>query len=110
LAPGWTSPNEGVATKGEATSGVHSRSVAFEAMLQREGLRVYLILNAFWRPLVFELPPIGDRGPWCRWIDTTLESPQDVVPRPTAPVWPGATYRPQSLCSSANIGRGETSR
>jgi isoamylase len=84
--------------------------VAFEAMLQREGLRVYLILNAFWRPLVFELPPIGDRGSWCRWIDTTLESPQDVVPRPTAPVWPGATYRPQSLCSSANIGRGETSR
>ena len=65
---------------------MHSYSLAFEAMLQREGLRVYLILYAFWRPLVFELPPIGDGGPWRRWIDTALESPQDVVPGPTAPV------------------------
>jgi hypothetical protein len=66
--------------------GVHSHSLAFEAMLQREGLRVYLILNTFWRPLVFELPPIGDGGPWRRWIDTALESLQDVVPADRAGV------------------------
>ena len=57
----------------------HSRSLAFEAVLQREGLCIYLILNAFWEPLEFELPPAGDgrTGPWRRWIDTGLESPQD---------------------------------
>jgi hypothetical protein len=41
------------------------------------GLRVYLILNAFWQPPDLELPATGDGGLWRRWIDTGLESPQD---------------------------------
>ena len=66
--------------------GDHSRSLAFEAELEREGLRVYLILNAYWEPLEFELPPTGDGGAgWRRWIDTALESPQDIVPWQTRP-------------------------
>ena len=30
----------------------------------------------------FELPPPGDGsyGPWRRWIDTSLDSPRDIVP------------------------------
>ena len=73
----------------------HSHSLAFEAELPREGLRVYLILNAYWEPLDFELPPVGDggAGPWRRWIDTALESPQDIVPWQTAPSLSGGTYR-----------------
>ena len=47
---------------GQPDWGDHSHSLAFEAELRQEGLRVYLILNAYWEPLDFELPPVGDGG------------------------------------------------
>ena len=67
---------------GQPDWGDHSHSLAFEAELRREGLRIYLILNAHSEPLDFELPPAGEGGTssWRRWIDTALESPQDIVP------------------------------
>jgi isoamylase len=55
----------------------NSHSLAFSAEIRREKLLIYLILNAYWESLEFELPAIG--GPWRRWIDTTLDSPQDIV-------------------------------
>ena len=63
--------------------------------MRREGLVYYLILNAYWEPLDFELPQPGDgsRSPWRRWIDTALDSPKDIVPWQTAPTLPGNTYR-----------------
>ena len=72
---------------GQPDWGDHSHSLAFEAELRQEGLCVYLILNAYWEPLDFELPPAGDGGAssWRRWIDTSLDSPQDIVPWETAP-------------------------
>jgi len=41
-----------------------------------------VILNAYWEPLDFELPPAGNGGgnPWHRWIDTARETPNDIVP------------------------------
>jgi glycogen operon protein len=63
----------------------HSHSLAFGADLRRAGLRMHLIMNAYWEPLEFELPaPEGGRQ-WRRWIDTTLGSPEDIVPWQTAP-------------------------
>jgi isoamylase len=74
--------------------GEHSHSVAFEAELRREELRVYLILNAYSEPLEFELPPMGEGvGSWRRWIDTALESPEDIVPWETAPPLSAHNYR-----------------
>jgi glycogen operon protein len=72
-----------------------SHSLAFEAMVREEGFNIYVILNAYWEPLDFELPPVGegDAGPWRRWIDTWLDSPQDIVPWQTAPSLSGQTYR-----------------
>jgi glycogen operon protein len=65
----------------------HSHSVAFSAELQREGLLVYFIFNSYWEPLGFELPQMGKSGdrPWRRWIDTSLDSPQDIVEWQAAP-------------------------
>ena len=40
----------------------------------------YLAINAYWKPLQFELPPIAggkDEG-WLRLIDTSLPSPEDI--------------------------------
>src|SRR5262249_3702805 len=79
---------------GQPDWGEQSHSLAFEAVLREENLRVYLILNAYWEPLTFELPPAaGGAGPWCRWIDTGLASPEDIVPWQTAPVLSANSYR-----------------
>jgi glycogen operon protein len=46
-------------------------------------------------------------GPWRRWIDTSLPSPQDIVEWQTAPPVTGATYRagPRSVVAlSAEAG------
>ena len=93
----------------------HSHSVAFAAELIQDGILVYLILNAYWEPLEFELPPVGDGGPssWRRWIDTALESPQDIVPWQTAPSLSGNSYRAAArsvVVLFAEIGPGEALR
>ena len=73
----------------------HSHSVALSAKLEKEGLHIHFIFNAYWEPIDFELPPVGnsDEWRWCRWIDTSLDSPQDIVEWQTAPAVPGGTYR-----------------
>lgn len=69
-----------------------SHSLAFSAELQKEGLFFHLILNAHWEPLDFELPIFENRKTWRRWIDTALDSPNDIVPWSQAAV-NGTTYR-----------------
>jgi glycogen operon protein len=41
---------------------------------------MHLIMNAYWEPLDFELPAAEGDQTWRRWIDTSLESPDDIVP------------------------------
>jgi glycogen operon protein len=57
-----------------------SRALAFGAEMPRAGLAMHLIVNAYWEPLDFEVPDVPANQPWLRWIDTSLESPQDIVP------------------------------
>jgi glycogen operon protein len=68
-----------------------SLSVALTAELRRGGVFYHLILNAYWEPLEFELPRM-ETGPWRRWIDTYLDSPNDIVPWDKAPAVAGNTY------------------
>ncbi|MCU1262408.1 MAG: glycogen debranching enzyme GlgX, partial [Bryobacterales bacterium] len=69
-----------------------SHSVALSAEITKEGHLVYWILNAYWEPLNFELPPVGD-GLWRRWIDTSLDSPEDIVPWEDARPCPACAYK-----------------
>jgi isoamylase len=41
----------------------------------------HAIFNAYWEPLEFELLPVVDSAQvqWRRWIDTSLDSPHDIV-------------------------------
>ena len=92
-----------------------SHSLAFSAELRQEGLGVYVILNAYWEPMDFELPPVDTGGPatWFRWIDTTLESPQDIVPWQSAPSLSSPSYRVGArsvVVLFGQIGREERSR
>jgi len=78
--------------------GESSRSIAFTVELQSEKLLFHVILNAYWQPLDFELPPVNKAGdnPWRRWIDTRLESPRDIVPWEEAEPIPGYVYRAEA--------------
>jgi isoamylase len=71
-----------------------SHSLAFAAELRQEGLRFHLMLNAYWEPLDFELPLLRDgRQTWHRWIDTSLDPPNEIVEWQRAQPVHGRTYR-----------------
>jgi glycogen operon protein len=89
-----------------------SRSLALGGELQREGIVFHLILNAYWERLDFELPVSTAHGPWRRWIDTSLDSPDDIVPWKTAPAIPEDAYRAGArsvvmLYREADTGAGQ---
>jgi glycogen operon protein len=86
-----------------------SHSLALTADVLSENLCFHFILSAYWEPLEFELPPEPDAGknPWRRWIDTSLESPQDIIDWPSAPSVTGRTYRAEArsvVVLIANVG------
>ena len=73
-----------------------SHSIAFTSTLAGRRMAFHAILNAYWEPLEFELPPVvaaGARDRWRRWIDTFLDSPHDIVDWTDAPEVGGSTYR-----------------
>jgi glycogen operon protein len=86
-----------------------SHSLALSARFTTQRVFMHLILNAYWEPLEFELPPVagGDGDPWRRWIDTFRDSPEDIVDWACAPRVDGHTYRaePRSVVVLfANLG------
>ena len=100
----WLSLNEILQEANKAWHGVKlgqpdwsdsSHSLAISAEAPNKELLFHVILNAYWEALEFELPRAGGdkRESWHRWIDTTLDSPQDIVEWGTAPTVPGGTYR-----------------
>lgn len=58
----------------------HSLTLALSGEIRADNAFFHLILNAYWEQLTFELPRLNGMGhSWRRWIDTTLESPHDIV-------------------------------
>lgn len=72
----------------------HSHSLAFSTEVPGEHLAFFVIMNAFWEPLHFELPQTHNSHPmqWRRWIDTFLQPPHDIVQWEEAQPVCGATY------------------
>ncbi len=68
-----------------------SRAIAFTAELRQHRMRVHYLLNAWGGALEFELP-CATGGSWHRWIDTSLPSPEDIVPWREASVHEGRSY------------------
>jgi isoamylase len=76
-----------------------SHCLAFSLEMRKAKRFLHMILNSYWQPLDFELPPIVGRGgnPWRRWIDTSLESPDDIVePESPPPMVSGFNYRAEA--------------
>jgi isoamylase len=83
----------------------NSHSIAFTLRLGRGRLPFWLhvMFNAYWEALDFDLPPAPAAGSagWQRWIDTSLESPEDIMDPTTAPMVPGTQYRVASRSVAA---------
>ena len=58
----------------------------------------YFAFNSYWEPLEFELPFMEQWGtdPWHRWVDTSLDSPADIVEWQMAGRVSGLKYRLES--------------
>jgi isoamylase len=70
-----------------------SHSLAWSVTHRDGRFAFYVILNAYWEPLEFELPPTQNHGDtWRRWLDTTLDSPADIVEWHAAPPVTDSVY------------------
>ena len=56
-----------------------SHTIAFTVAADRRGRLFHFIINAYWKALDFALPTTCGEGHWRRLIDTSLESPCDIV-------------------------------
>jgi isoamylase len=79
---------------GQADWSPSSHSLALSAELPKEKLMFYIAFNSYWEDLEFELPLLeqGTSSPWRRWIDTSLDSPDDIVEWSTAHPVEGSAY------------------
>jgi isoamylase len=78
---------------GEPDWGEASHSLAFT--LNRTGCvdPIHVLLNAYWEPLTFELPPLPVGHSWYRLLDTWLPSPDDISEPPDASLVAQDYYR-----------------
>ena len=88
-----------------------SRSLAFTAERTGSQVAMHIMMNAYWEPLEFEIPPLANGDAWRRCIDTARESPDDAVLFDVAPAEPGPTCRLESRSMVVLARRtGPTSR
>lgn len=80
---------------GQPDWGDDSHSIAFTAELKKQRLLFHMIMNAYWEPLDFELPLAenGGKNPWRRWVDTALDSPNDIAEWQVSPPIPNHPYQ-----------------
>ncbi len=79
----------------------HSHSLAFTFRSLRTRFLLHGMLNAYWEPLTFELPPVPAESQqrWRRCIDTGRASPDDIYPWEKAPLVAETAYvvQPRSV-------------
>ena len=84
-----------------------SHSLAISASAIAANLDVYLMLNAYWEPLRFELPLVSEDElrPWRRWLDTFLEPPDDICLFSDAPPVASSSYlvHPRSIVALVRV-------
>jgi len=88
-----------------------SHSLAITVRDPEQAELFHVMFNAYWEPLVFELPPLEPGQEWRRWIDTSRASPADAHDWELAPSMQGTTcaVEPRSLVTlvAARAGRAD---
>jgi isoamylase len=74
--------------------GDDDHSLAVSVRDPEGGLFCHLIFNAYRESLEFELPSLeeGEQRSWYRWLDTNLNTPDDISPWSEALKVPGSSY------------------
>jgi isoamylase len=81
---------------GQPDWGPDSHSLALSYTSAEHRFRMHVMVNAWWQPLRFTLPPTGlADGRWHRWIDTALPSPDDIAAWAEVPPLPDHAYQVQ---------------
>ena len=57
----------------------HSKSIAVELQFDGQDSDLFFMFNAHSDQLTFQLPAIANGKRWCRLLDTSLESPEDIA-------------------------------
>ena len=66
--------------------GSDSHSLAATIRNVEDRMMLHIMVNAYWEDLTFEIPPLNrSHERWHRCIDTTLDSPNDILPWKKAP-------------------------
>jgi glycogen operon protein len=92
-----------------------SRTLAFALCYPQKGEYLYIMLNAYWESLIFELPPL--LIPQQRWyciVDTALPAPQDFCPPEAASYLQKNKYQVEARSSvilmAGEVGKSQTAR
>ena len=71
----------------------HSHSLAFTLCHPQANESLHIMLNAYWEPLEFELPPLDHHENWYQIVDTSKSAPNDIFDSQGALVVLGDQYR-----------------
>jgi glycogen operon protein len=80
--------------------GDDSHSLAATVRIDADALALHLMINAYWEPLTFAIPPLDEKSsPWRRCIDTFRAAPEDISGWNQAPAVRDATFvvQPRSI-------------
>ena len=80
--------------------GHESHVVAATVPIRGNQLLLHIMVNAYWEALLFETPQVSEaHEPWRRYVDTFLDSPDDICNWSSAPTVTGPTYlvQPRSV-------------
>jgi glycogen operon protein len=72
--------------------GEHSHTLAFTLHHPAAGEELHVLINAYWESLAFALPTLPKHRRWHRLIDTSLPSPEDIVPVEDSPAITSGNY------------------
>ncbi|NES65996.1 MAG: glycogen debranching enzyme, partial [Okeania sp. SIO2D1] len=82
-----------------------SRTLAFSLKHPESGEYFHLILNAYWKPLMFELPRLKKGESWYLIINTAFPSPKDFNDLDTATKVIGVRYRVEARAAIVLMAR-----
>lgn len=71
----------------------NSHNLAFTLHHPESDEHLHVMLNAYWEPLTFQLPPPGGGKRWRRIVDIALPAPDDFCELASAPIVEEKSYR-----------------
>ena len=84
---------------GQPDWGDHSHSLACTLRHPGYDEHLYVVFNAYWDSLCFELPPLDPGDRWHRIVDTARRSPDDFWDLDAAPAVKGNSYQVEARSS-----------